>query len=87
LRLIAKANDSMADDSLPSEMSLENALKLLGVREGASFEEILAAKKIMVENCSEDQARITQVLFPIWKSILAWEEQLLSTFSLGTQQW
>jgi hypothetical protein len=61
LRLIAKANDSMADDSLPSEMSLENALKLLGVREGASFEEILAAKKIMVENCSEDQARITQV--------------------------
>ncbi|CAK9232760.1 unnamed protein product [Sphagnum jensenii] len=61
LRLIAKANDSMADDSLPSEMSLENALKLLGVREGASFEEILAAKKIMVENCSEDQARLTQV--------------------------
>jgi len=61
LRLIAKANDSTADDSLPSEMSLENALKLLGVREGASFDEILTAKKTMVDSCRGDQARITQV--------------------------
>ncbi|KAH8959319.1 hypothetical protein BDL97_06G073100 [Sphagnum fallax] len=60
LRLIAKANDSTADDSLPSEMSLENALKLLGVREGASFDEILTAKKTMVDSCRGDQARITQ---------------------------
>lgn len=63
LRLIAKANDSTADDSLPSEMSLENALKLLGVREGASFDEILTAKKTMVDSCRGDQARITQVIF------------------------
>jgi hypothetical protein len=62
LRLLAKANDSMADDSLPSEMSLENAMRLLGVREGASFEEILTAKKTMVDSCNGDQARITQVI-------------------------
>ncbi|KAH9545727.1 hypothetical protein CY35_12G061900 [Sphagnum magellanicum] len=61
LRLLAKANDSMADDSLPSEMSLENAMRLLGVREGASFEEILTAKKTMVDSCNGDQAHITQV--------------------------
>jgi len=62
LRLLAKANDSMADDSLPSEMSLENAMRLLGVREGASFEEILTAKKTMVDSCNGDQAHITQVI-------------------------
>jgi hypothetical protein len=37
----------MANDSLPSKMFLENAMRLLGVREGASFEEILMAKKTM----------------------------------------
>ncbi len=62
LRLLAKANDSMADDSLPSEMSLKNAMRLLGVREGASFEEILTAKKTMVDSCNGDQAHITQVI-------------------------
>jgi hypothetical protein len=42
-----KANDSMANDSLPSKMSLENSMKLLEVREGASFEKILTTKKTM----------------------------------------
>lgn len=61
LRLIAKANDSTADEPLPSEMSLENALKLLGVGEGASFEEILRAKKVMVDRSGGDQEQLTQV--------------------------
>ena len=63
LRLVAKANDSTADEPLPSEMSLENALKLLGVGEEASFEEILRAKKVMVDKCDGDQEQITQVSF------------------------
>jgi hypothetical protein len=37
----------MANDSFFSEMFLENAMRLLGVRKGVSFEEILMAKKIM----------------------------------------
>jgi hypothetical protein len=37
----------MANNSLFFEMFLENAMTLLGVREGASFEEILTTKKTM----------------------------------------
>lgn len=59
LRIIAKANDSTADGPQSSAMSLENALKLLGVGEGASFEEILRAKKAMMGRSGggQDQAR------------------------------
>lgn len=60
-RVIAKANDSTADEPQSSEMSLENALKLLGVGEGASFEEILKAKKVMTERSGGDQDQIMQV--------------------------
>jgi hypothetical protein len=42
-------------------MSLENALKLLGVREGASFEEILRAKKVMLDRSGGDQEQVMQV--------------------------
>ncbi|CAM8976050.1 unnamed protein product [Rhodiola kirilowii] len=52
---------SRADDSAPFEMSVENALKLLGVSEGASFDEILRAKKSVVAACKDDQAAIAQV--------------------------
>ncbi|TYJ99529.1 protein CHAPERONE-LIKE PROTEIN OF POR1 [Cucumis melo var. makuwa] len=51
---------SRADDSVPSEMSLENALKLLGVSEGASFDEILRAKNSILATCSDDKT-IAQV--------------------------
>lgn len=61
LRVIAKANDSTADEPQSSEMSLENALKLLGVGEGASFEEILKAKKVMMDRSGGDQEQIIQV--------------------------
>ncbi|BBN01705.1 hypothetical protein MPTK1_2g09640 [Marchantia polymorpha subsp. ruderalis] len=50
------------DDSLsPSEMTLETALKLLGVGEGASFDEILGAKKSLVDSCGGDMDRISQL--------------------------
>ncbi|WOG84185.1 hypothetical protein DCAR_0103366 [Daucus carota subsp. sativus] len=45
---------SRADDSAPSEMSVENALKLLGVDEGASFDDILRAKKSILAGCKDD---------------------------------
>lgn len=53
---------SRADDSAPFEMSVESALKVLGVSEGASFDEILRAKKSIVASCKDDQQAISQVL-------------------------
>ncbi|EPS71263.1 hypothetical protein M569_03498, partial [Genlisea aurea] len=50
---------SRADDSAP-EMSLENALKILGLSEGASFEEIVRAKNSIVASLKDDQRAISQ---------------------------
>ncbi|XP_056698991.1 protein CHAPERONE-LIKE PROTEIN OF POR1, chloroplastic isoform X3 [Spinacia oleracea] len=52
---------SRADDSAPFGMSVENALKLLGVSEGASFDEILRAKKSIIASCNDDPQIIAQV--------------------------
>ncbi|EEF41125.1 protein CHAPERONE-LIKE PROTEIN OF POR1, chloroplastic [Ricinus communis] len=52
---------SRADDSAPFEMSVENALKLLGVSEGASFDDILRAKKSILASCKDDQEAVAQV--------------------------
>ncbi|OVA15936.1 Protein of unknown function DUF3353 [Macleaya cordata] len=52
---------SRADDSAPFEMSVENALKLLGVSEGASFDEILRAKNSILATCKDDQETVAQV--------------------------
>ena len=53
---------SRADDSAPFEMSVENALKLLGVSEGASFEDILQAKNSIIAACKGDKEMISQVV-------------------------
>eukprot|EP00850_Spirogloea_muscicola_P004191 SM000018S03556 [mRNA] locus=s18:80:1049:+ [translate_table: standard] len=42
-------------------MTLESALKLLGVREGATFDEILQAKKNFQQNNETDQEQLMQV--------------------------
>jgi hypothetical protein len=42
-------------------MSVENALKLLGVSDGASFDDILRAKNSIVASCKDDQETISQV--------------------------
>ncbi|WJZ83466.1 hypothetical protein VitviT2T_003145 [Vitis vinifera] len=52
---------SRADDSAPFEMSVESALKLLGVSEGASFDDILRAKNSIVKACKDNQEAIAQV--------------------------
>ncbi|XP_010266886.1 PREDICTED: uncharacterized protein LOC104604294 isoform X2 [Nelumbo nucifera] len=52
---------SRADDSAPFEMSVENALKLLGVSEGASFDDILRAKNSILASCKDDQKTVAQV--------------------------
>ncbi|KAL3621400.1 hypothetical protein CASFOL_036312 [Castilleja foliolosa] len=52
---------SRADDSAPFEMSVENALKVLGVSEGASFDDILRAKKSIISLCKDDQQAISEV--------------------------
>jgi hypothetical protein len=52
---------SRADDSASFEMSVENALKLLGVSDGASFDDILRAKNSVLATCKDDQDAIAQV--------------------------
>lgn len=54
---------SRADDSSPApfEMTVEGALKLLGVAEGASFDEILRAKNSVLASCKDDQDAVAQV--------------------------
>ncbi|PIN19186.1 hypothetical protein CDL12_08137 [Handroanthus impetiginosus] len=51
---------SRADDSAPFEMSVENALKVLGVSEGASFDDILRAKNSVIASCKDDEEAIAQ---------------------------
>ncbi|KAF9621654.1 hypothetical protein IFM89_025565, partial [Coptis chinensis] len=58
LRVVVLAG-SRADDSY--EMSVENALKVLGVSDGASFDEILRAKNSIIATCRDDQDAIAQV--------------------------
>ncbi|XWS55122.1 hypothetical protein CRYUN_Cryun10bG0147900 [Craigia yunnanensis] len=60
-RKLAARAGSRADDSAPFEMSVENALKLLGVSESASFDDILRAKNSIVASIKDDQEAIAQV--------------------------
>ncbi|KAK8504241.1 hypothetical protein V6N13_062594 [Hibiscus sabdariffa] len=60
-RLFVARAGSRADDSAPFEMSVENALKLLGVSESASFDDILRAKNSIVASIKDDQQAIAQV--------------------------
>ncbi|XP_074275697.1 protein CHAPERONE-LIKE PROTEIN OF POR1, chloroplastic isoform X2 [Silene latifolia] len=62
-RTVARAagGGSRADDSAPYGMSVENALKLLGVSEGASFDDILRAKNSIMASCKDDPLALAQV--------------------------
>ncbi|KAJ0232423.1 hypothetical protein HA466_0290700 [Hirschfeldia incana] len=51
---------SRADDSPPFDMSVETAMKVLGVSEGASFDEILRAKKSILASRKDDPNAISQ---------------------------
>ncbi|KAH1122696.1 hypothetical protein J1N35_005856 [Gossypium stocksii] len=60
-RPLAARAGSRADDSAPFEMSVENALNLLGVSESASFDDILRAKNSIVASIKDNQDAIAQV--------------------------
>ncbi|XVE67194.1 hypothetical protein DITRI_Ditri08aG0140600 [Diplodiscus trichospermus] len=60
-RTLASRASSRADDSAPFEMSVENALKVLGVSESSSFDDILRAKNSIVASIKDDQEAIAQV--------------------------
>ncbi|XP_010416838.1 PREDICTED: protein CHAPERONE-LIKE PROTEIN OF POR1, chloroplastic-like [Camelina sativa] len=60
-RCAAPRASSRADDSPPPfDMSVETALKVLGVSEGASFDEILRAKKSILASRKDDPSAISQ---------------------------
>lgn len=61
LRLMQVAANSKAGEPLPPEMSMENALRILGVAEGAAFEEILRAKNSLLGRHSRDSDFTSQV--------------------------
>uniref|UniRef100_A0A0D6QV15 Protein CHAPERONE-LIKE PROTEIN OF POR1, chloroplastic n=1 Tax=Araucaria cunninghamii TaxID=56994 RepID=A0A0D6QV15_ARACU len=60
-RVLQISANSKADDSMPFEMSFENALELLGVAEGATFEEIVRAKNSILDRNRDDQELAAQV--------------------------
>ncbi|KAJ0967876.1 hypothetical protein J5N97_024793 [Dioscorea zingiberensis] len=57
----APAGSRADDSSAPYEMSHENALKLLGVQEGATFDDILRAKNAIMASCKDDPEAVSQV--------------------------
>ncbi|KAF3787031.1 CHAPERONE-LIKE PROTEIN OF POR1 [Nymphaea thermarum] len=60
--LSSGSSNSRAEDPVPpSEMSVESALKLLGVAEGASFDDILRAKNSIIASSKDDQKLKSQV--------------------------
>ncbi|CAL9124596.1 unnamed protein product [Musa textilis] len=61
------------DSSAPDEMTVERALKLLGVSEGASFDDILRAKSAVLASCKDDMEAASQVRGWIW----SWQNNLL----------
>ena len=83
------ANSSKAEDPLPSEMSFENALEILGVVEGASFEEILRAKNNLLGKHSGDEELAIQVYifimlcFFVSRSLISrWQFQSNTSYKL-----
>ena len=71
---------------------MESALKLLGVPEGASFDDILRAKNSIVKACKDDQEAIAQVLFLChgWSELIisnVWYSVDLDDFSVAFCFW
>ncbi|MFS7900537.1 putative protein CHAPERONE-LIKE PROTEIN OF POR1 [Helianthus anomalus] len=47
-------------------MTVETTLKLLGVSEGTSFDDILRAKNWVLASCKDDQELIAQMIMVYW---------------------
>ncbi|RZC66782.1 hypothetical protein C5167_010475 [Papaver somniferum] len=60
LVVLATAGSS-SDDYLPFDMSVENALKILGVNKGSSFDDILNAKNSILASSQNDPEMVEQV--------------------------
>ncbi|KAA0025127.1 protein CHAPERONE-LIKE PROTEIN OF POR1 [Cucumis melo var. makuwa] len=52
---------SRADDSTPFEMSVDNALKVLGVSDAASFDDILRARNSILADCKDEEETVAQI--------------------------
>ncbi|KAK6946466.1 Protein CHAPERONE-LIKE PROTEIN OF POR1-like [Dillenia turbinata] len=59
--LVVALAGSRADEPAPTGMTVENALKLLGVSENASFDDILSAKNSILATCKDDKDAVAQV--------------------------
>lgn len=57
----ASGSGDSPQESSQMTMSPEEAYELLGVRESANFEQIMTAKKNLVNKAGNDQDRKTQV--------------------------
>lgn len=64
---------SGSEESSQTAMSSQEAYDLLGVKEGASFDQIMSAKNKLVSKAGKDQSRKTQVasaVLIIWTCML-----------------
>ncbi|MCL7046275.1 hypothetical protein MKW94_025436 [Papaver nudicaule] len=52
---------SSSDDYLPFDMTVENALKILGVNKGSSFDDVLNAKNSILASSQNDPEMVEQV--------------------------
>ncbi|RZC44985.1 hypothetical protein C5167_037926 [Papaver somniferum] len=59
--VVLATGGSSSDDYLPFDMSVENALEILGVNKGSSFDDILNAKNSILASSQNDPEMVEQV--------------------------
>ncbi|XP_042390494.1 protein CHAPERONE-LIKE PROTEIN OF POR1, chloroplastic-like isoform X3 [Zingiber officinale] len=60
-RALPLAGSRADDSSAPQEMTVESALEILGLSEGASFDEIVRAKNAVLASIRDDMEAVAQV--------------------------
>ncbi|XP_042390492.1 uncharacterized protein LOC121981815 isoform X1 [Zingiber officinale] len=63
-RALPLAGSRADDSSAPQEMTVESALEILGLSEGASFDEIVRAKNAVLASIRDDMEAVAQVCSP-----------------------
>lgn len=60
-RVVQCANSGGDSEAFPMNLSLADAYKVLGLRDGATYEQVLGAKNKLLEECQGDQERKMQI--------------------------
>ena len=60
-RVVQCANSGGDSEAFPMNLSLADAYKVLGLRDGATYDQVLGAKNKLLEECQGDQERKMQI--------------------------